>query len=462
MRILILGAGIVGTTLAEQLSQEKHDIYVIERDPDLIRELNDNLDLFAMLGSATSQDSLERVGVQDMDLVIAVTSKDEVNILSCLLAHQYGVPKLVARVRNPEFAHKGSRLDKENVGIDEFINPTRIVVDTIERLIEVPGCTDVAYVGGDDMQIRGFEVTPQSSIAGQNIQQLRDILASDAFSILAITRKGRTFLTEGEETISPGDRIIVLVSTTTLNMFLPLLTPRLSPTKKVVLFGASLASIELAKSIEIKYPQVVIIEPNPDRCAELAKVLKKSLIVQGSALEKGTLEEIVIETVDVFVSLSERDEDNFMAAMMAKQYGAKRTMVLAEKPTYLEIVGSSEIDLLINPRLITVSKVLQFLRRGHVLSAAKLTEGDAEVLEYFIDDDSPLIGRTPRKLRDKKLLPKGASVAAIKQRDGLIVIPDPDSVIEAGDSVVVFALPKALEKVQNLFSGKRWHFLRGS
>jgi trk system potassium uptake protein TrkA len=462
VRILILGAGIVGTTLAEQLSKEKHDIYVIERNPDLIRQLNDNLDIFAMLGSATSQDSLERVGVQDMDLVIAVTSNDEVNILGCLLAHQYGVPKLVARVRNPEFANEGSRLSKANVGIDQFINPTRIVVDTIERLIEVPGCTDVAYVGGKDMQIRGFEVTEQSSIAGKDIQQLRDILASDAFSILAITRKGKTVIPSGEETISPGDRIVVLVSSTTLNMFLPLLTPRLSPTKKVVIFGASLASIELAKSIEIKYPQVVIIEPNSDRCAELAKALKKTLIIQGSALDKGTLEEIVIETVDVFVALSERDEDNFMAAMMARQYGAKRTMVLTEKPTYLEIVGRSDIDLLVNPRIITVSKVLQFLRRGHVLSAAKLTEGDAEVLEYFIDDDSPLIGRTPQKLRDKKLLPKGASIAAIKQKDGLIIIPEPDSVIEAGHSVVVFSLPRALEKVQNLFSGRRWNFLKGS
>jgi trk system potassium uptake protein TrkA len=137
-------------------------------------------------------------------------------------------------------------------------------------------------------------------------------------------------------------------------------------------------------------------------------------------------------------------------------------MVLTEKPTYLEIVGRSDIDLLVNPRIITVSKVLQFLRRGHVLSAAKLTEGDAEVLEYFIDDDSPLIGRTPQKLRDKKLLPKGASIAAIKQKDGLIIIPEPDSVIEAGHSVVVFSLPRALEKVQNLFSGRRWNFLKGS
>lgn len=461
MRILILGAGIVGTTLAEQLSKEKHDIYVIEQDANLIRELNDNLDIFALKGQATSQESFERVGVQDMDLVIAVTSNDEVNILGCLIAHHYGVPKLVARVRNPEFASAESKLNKTNVGIDEFINPTTIVVNTIERLIEVPSCTDVAYIGEGEMQIRGFEITQQSSILGKNIHELHDILASDAFSILAITRKGKTSLPKREETLQAGDRIVVLLSSSNLNMFLPLLTPRLNPTKKVAIFGASRASIELAKSIESRYQQVILIEPDPDTCQELAKILQKTLIIQGSALEKGTLQEIVIETVDVFVALSKKDEDNFMAAMMAKQYGAKRTMVLTEKPTYMEVLNHSDIDIIINPRLVTVSKILQFLRRGHVLSAAKLTEGEAEVLEYQIDDDSPLVGRSPTKLDQKKLLPKGAVIAAIKRTDGLIVIPDPDTKIEAGQSVVVFSLPKALEQVQDLFNSKKWTFFRG-
>ena len=461
MRILILGAGIVGTTLAEQLSNEKHDIYIVEKNPDLIRELNDNLDIFAIQGSATSQEIFERVGVQDMDLVIAVTSNDEVNILGCLLAHSYGVPKIVARVRNPEFAHKNSRLNKQNVGIDEFINPTQIVVDTIERLIEVPGCTDVAYIGQGEMQIRGFELTESSSLAGQSIRQMREVLASDAFSILAITRKGKTTIPRDEEVLSPGDRIVVMLSSSTLNMFLPLLTPRLTPTNKVVIFGASRASIELAKSIENKYQQVILIEPDHQRCLELAKVLHKTLIIQGSALEKGTLQEIVIETVDVFVSLSERDEDNFMAALMAKQYGAKRTMVLTEKPTYLEILDRSDIDILINPRLITVSKILQFLRRGHVLSAAKLTEGEAEVLEYLIEDSSPLVGRSIGKLIEKKMLPKGAVIAAIKRTDGLVIVPENDTIIEVGQSVVVFSLPIALEKVQDLFSGKKWKFFKG-
>jgi trk system potassium uptake protein TrkA len=311
------------------------------------------------------------------------------------------------------------------------------------------------------MQIRGFEITEHSSILGKSIEELHDILASDAFSILAITRKGKTSLPKNTETLQSRDRIVVLLSSSNLNMFLPLLTPRLTPTKKVAIFGASRASIELAKAIEGRYQQVILIEPDADLCHELAKTLQKTLIIQGNALEKGTLQEIVIETVDVFVALSGKDEDNFMAAMMAKQYGAKRTMVLTEKPAYLEILDRSDIDILINPRLVTVSKILQFLRRGHVLSAAKLTEGDAEVLEYQIDDDSPLVGRSPHKLQEKKLLPSGAIIAAIKHTDGLIIIPDKSTKIEAGQSVVVFSLPKALEKVQDLFSGKKWNFFRG-
>lgn len=455
MRILILGAGIVGYTLAEQLSREKHDIYVIERDPKLIKDMNDNLDIFALCGSASSQEALERVGVQDMDLVIAVTSTDEVNIIGCLLASTYGVTKTVARVRNAEFALKESKLSKESFGI-EFINPTNIVVEMIQRLIEVPGCTDVAYIGDGEMQIRGFEVHPDSKLLGQSIRELKDILAFDAFAILAITRKGRTMIPKDEDQLSPGDRILALVSSPTLNMFLPLLTPKLKETKKVVIFGASTATISLARVLEKNYSQVIVLENDTKKCHDLAKVLQKTLIVQGSALEKGTLQEIMIETVDVFVCLSDRDEDNFMAAMMAKQYGAKRTVVLTEKPAYLEILDRSDIDILINPRLITVGKVLQFLRRGKVLSAAKLMEGEAEVLEYLIEDTSPVLGKTPGKLMEKKLIPKGAVIAAIKQPDGLVFIPNPDTVIEAGQSVVVFSLPQGLEKIQDLFSGKKW------
>jgi trk system potassium uptake protein len=461
LRILILGAGIVGTTLAEQLSKEKNDIYVIEQDPLLIKEMNDSLDIFAMQGSASSQDSLEKVGAQDMDLVIAVTSRDEVNILGCLLASKMGVPTLIARVRNPEYASDHSLINKESSGI-EFINPTNIVVRSIERLIEVPGCTDVAYIGDDaEIQIRGFELTESSRICGQSILELRDILASEAFAILAVTRDSKTFIPKSEETLKPGDRILALLSSQTLQMILPMLTTRIHQTNKVVIFGSSRASIDLALLLEGKYQQVVLIEPDENKCHDLAKRLQKTLIVQGNGLEKGTLMEVGIENADVFVSLSERDEDNFIAALMARQYGAKRTMVLTEKPTYLEVLGNSEIDILINPRLISVSKILQFLRRGNVTSAAKLNQGDAEVLEYFIEDSSPLVGKTPRKLADKKLLPKSARLAAIKRADGLVMVPDGDTVIESGQSVVVFTLPQGLEKVQDLFSGKKWSFFKG-
>lgn len=457
MRVLILGAGIVGYTLAEQLSQENHDIYVIEKDSNLIREMNDNLDIFALCGSGTSQDALEAIGIQDMDLVISVTSHDEVNILSCLMASQYGVKKLVARVKNPEFVSTNAILDKKNVGIDLFINPTSIVVNMLEKLIEVPGCTDVAYVGKGEMQIRGFDITEECGLLNLTIRELQERLVSDAFSILAITKNGKTVIPKDSAKLFPGDRIIVLMASNTLNMFLPLLMPRMTQTKKIVLFGASDISIELAKHLEKQYDQVILLENNIEKCQRVAKFLQKTLILQGSALEKGTLQEIVIDTVDIFACLSERDEDNFMAAIMAKQYGAKRTVVLTEKPAYLEILEKSDIDILINPRLITVGKILQFLRRGHILSAAKLMEGEAEILEYLIEDQSPLVGKSMKRLKEKKLLPDGSLLAAIIH-EGIVIIPELDTTIKAGQSIVIFVLPHALEKVQDLLSGKKWRF----
>jgi trk system potassium uptake protein TrkA len=458
MRVLILGAGIVGYTLAEQLSKEKHDIYVIEQDSKIIKIMNDNLDLFASCGSGTSQSVLEAIGVQDMDLMIAVTNSDEVNILSSLMASQYGVKKLVVRVKNPEYVSKHAILQKSNTGVDLFINPVSIVVQMIEQLIEVPGCTDVAYVGDGEMQIRGFEITEDSKLLGQTISSLHEMLSADAFCILAISRNNRTRIPNPETKLSPGDRIIVLVSSHTLNMFLPMLMPKQQmATNKIILFGASITSIELAKRLEKTYRQVVLLEMDPQKCIEVSQILNKTLVIQGSALDKDTLKEIVVETADVFACLSEKDEDNFMAAMMAKQYGAKRTVVLTEQPAYLEILDKSNIDILINPRLITVGKILQFLRRGPILSAAKLIEGEAEVLEYKVEDNSPLVGKSIKTLNDKKLMPKGATIAAINDGE-VIIVPEIDTIINSGDRVVLFVLPVALEKVQNLLSGKKWKF----
>jgi trk system potassium uptake protein len=458
MRVLILGAGIVGYTLAEQLSKEKHDIYVIEKDPKLIKLMNDNLDLFASCGSGTSQNTLEAIGVQDMDLMIAVTNSDEVNILSCLMASQYGVKKLVVRVKNPEYVAEHAILKKENTGIDLFINPVSIVVKMIEQLIEVPGCTDVAYVGDGEMQIRGFEINEDSNLLGQTIQSLHEMLSADAFSILAISNGNKIRLPSKETKLAPGDRIIVLISSHTLNMFMPMLMPKHQmANNKIILFGASITSIELAKRLEKTYRQVILLEMDAEKCKNVAQVLNKTLIIQGSALDKGTLKEIVVETADIFACLSEKDEDNFMAAMMAKQYGAKRTVVLTEQPTYLEILDKSDIDILINPRLITVGKILQFLRRGPILSAAKLMEGEAEVLEYSVEDNSPLVGKTLKVLKNKKMIPKGATIAAINNGE-VVIVPDDDTLIDAGHRIVLFVLPSALEKVQDLMSGKKWKF----
>lgn len=457
MRILIIGAGIVGYTLAEQLSSENHDIYVIEKDPKLIKEMNDNLDVFAVEGSGTSQNTLEAIGIQDMDLMVAVTNLDEINIVSCLMGMQYKVKKMVARVKSPELSNPHSVLNQDNCGINRFINPTTIVVNMIDQLVEVPGCTDVVHLGKGESQIRGFELPEGSSLVGRTVREIRSELAADAFTIIAVTKEGKTIIPEKDTLLQAGDNILVLLPTESLPMFLPLLKRRVGEVKKVVLFGASQAAIELAKTIENKYEQVILLEQNKERCEEVNRQLQKTTVINGSSLEKGTLHEIVIETVDVFICLSEDDEDNFMAAMMARQYGARRTIVLTEKPAYLEILEKTDIDIVINPRLITVGKILQFLRRGRILSAAKLREGNAEVLEYFIGDDSPVVGKTLRRLREKKLLPKGARVAAIIE-NGVVTVPDGDTVIIPKTTMVLFVFPEALEKVQDLFSGKKWKF----
>lgn len=451
MRILIVGAGAVGSNLARQLSAADHDIAMVEENAGLAARLSERLDAHVLQGNATSPSILESAGIERADLLIAVTDLDEVNIVVCMLASKYGVPTTVARIRNDELSGPDapiSFMDSREVRIDRVINPEGVMVNSVIDLIGTPGSTDVAEFADGAILLRGFDVSPDAPIAGRTLADLKDLAQTDQFLIVGILRERKAMaIARGDQEILAGDRIFVLVAREMLPFFLPLVNRRVWETKKVVIFGASRTGLRLAERLEEVIDNITVIEPDSARADEAAAALKRSLVLKGSGTDVDVLKEANVQAADFFVSAFEDEEPMLLAALLAKKQGAKKAIVITSEPDYVPIINSLDVDAVINTRLLTVSAILGYVRRGKVLSVVQLGDSDAEVIEVVVIEGSKLVGKPLKKIR----FPDNSLVGAI-HRDGTMTIPHGDSIVQAGDKMIVFALPDALPTVQALFA----------
>ncbi len=450
MKILIVGAGAVGLNLARQLSNEAHDISIVEQDMALVRKISDKLDALIVTGNATSKSTLEAAGIQDVDMVLAVTDSDETNIIVCLLAHAYGVKTKIARVRNEDFAAIKSGKD-DLFHVDYMVSPEQITVDSIVNMIETPGAIYVADFTVGDILLRGFHVPTDAPIVGKKIRQIKEIESMDSFLIVAVQRKDEMIIPVGDTQIQPDDNIFVLVARAGLPFFLPMVNRRAGEVEKIIIYGATRTGVKLAKRLEHSPISATIIEPDGEKANAAATELSEATILHGEATDVGLLREASIKDVDFFIALSEDEQSNILSALIAKKNGTKKTIVLTNDPQFVPVLSSVDIDIdiVINPRLITAGSILQHIRRGRILSIAKLPGSEAEVMELVAGDDSKIVGKQLAKIR----FPEGALLGAIV-RNGTMLIPNGESVVNPGERVVVFTLPKALEKVQSLFGSK--------
>ncbi len=450
MKILIIGAGAVGFNLAKQLSIEGHDISVIEKDQDLVKRIIEKLDVLVVLGSAISPTILEEAGVKDADMVLAVTNSDEINMVVCMLSHSYGAKTKIARIRNPEFNNKQPALHKNGFHIDHLVNPEKITISSILNIIGTPGAIYVADFTEGDILLRGFIVPADAPIAGKKLSELKEIEATDSFLIVAIQRNGEMVIPSGETKLLPHDNIFVLVAKEALPFFLPMVNRRADEVEKVIIFGVNRASLELAKKLEEKKIDVTIIEPDKEKTQQAATVLDKTIILQGSPLDIDLLKESSVDIADFFVALSENEQTNILSSLLAKRFGAKKAVVLTEDPAFVTIINSLGVDIVINPRLITVGSILQHIRRGHTLSVIKFHQSEAEAMELIAEEGSKIVGKPLKEIS----FPQGSILGAIV-REGVMQIPTGSTVINPGERIIVFALPNAIERVQSLFSNKR-------
>ena len=449
MRILIVGAGIVGYNLAQELSHEGHDIAIVDQDPERVRRITDTLDVMAVEGNACLPSVLMKAGIKSSEMLIAVTEKDEINLLSCFLASRFEVPKRFARLRNMEFTAKDSIFSPEEIFIDQAINPGQIIVETILKILETPGVVSVAEFADGEVLLREFDVPENAPIAGKTIEDIRNITQMDSFLIVAIVRDGELVIPKDQDILQAGDRFYTLIDKEFLPFLLPMLNRTMDQVEKIIIYGATSTSTQLALALEENMRDVCIIEPSREKAHRAADQLTRTVVQHGSGTDMDLFNEINMKDADFFLALSHDDENNILSALLAKKYGAKRALVITHDPEYLPILDSIGMDITINPRLITVSAILKHLRKGQVMSVFKLIE-DAEVMEIGVQEDSSIANKQIGKIN----FPKGAIIGALL-RQGEMLLPNDEVTIEAGDSVILVALPGTIEKIEKLFGRKR-------
>ena len=444
MSIIIIGAGEVGYHLASRLSNEKKDVVVIDRDVEKIRRVQSTLDVQAIHGSGSSLSVLRQAGISDASMVIAVTNSDEVNMIACMVAGlQDRVPKKIARVRDPDYSSLSSLYDKEHLDIDLVINPDHEVVEMILKLMEVPGAVDVVDFAQGKVRMVGIPLLPDSPMAGKTLAEISRMYPQSGILIVAVQKGDKVFIPKGKDILMANDLLFMVMARDKTREALESSGQRRPPVKRAMILGGTLIGIELADTLEDRGVQVKIIEQNEARCQEIAEKCSHALVLRGDNTYQDILVEENVGEMDAFVAVTEDEETNVMISLLAKKMGARRVMTLVNKVGYSPLVHSIGVDVVISPRLAAVNKIMQFLRRGKILSISSLPEENAEAFEAVALETSDIVGRPLRELE----FPKDAIVGALV-RGSQVIIPNGSTVIQPEDRVMIFALTTAIREVE--------------
>lgn len=449
MNILIVGAGQVGYFLCERLSLEGHEVTLIDRDPEHLNEAQDRLNVLGILGNGASAETMEQAGVKKADIVMAVTDLDEVNILVCLLAREYGVGKRIARVKSIDYLSRGAVLSKDKLGIDLMINPDDAVADELANLAGHAGTFDVAEFVGGQIQFLGYRITEDSPLCDLTLKELGEIRGIYRFVVVAISRRGQTIIPRGDDTIQVGDSIFIFAHKQELpaiQYMLQIKAEKHKGSSKVFILGGGRIGLRVARNLEQRHFNVRLVERDQSRCEKLSAELKKTMVLHAEATDIRALLDEGISDADVVIAATDNDETNILCSLLCKHHGALRTLCLVNRPEFLDLATSLGVDACVSPRLSAAGAILKFARRSNVISLATIEGSNSEVLEIEIKSTSQVLD-TP--LKDLNF-PRGAIIGAIVHQQNY-EIPDGESCLKVGDRVLVFALPEALAKVERFF-----------
>ncbi|MBB3065925.1 MULTISPECIES: Trk system potassium transporter TrkA [Limibacillus] len=452
MKVIICGAGQVGFNIARYLASEGADITVVDRDPDLVQKISDNLDVKGLVGFASYPEVLERAGARDADLVIAVTYADEVNMVACQICHSiFEVPTKIARVRNQSYLEPmwSDLFSSDHMPIDHIISPELEVARGIERRLQITGAFDAIALADGKVTLIGVRCSKETPILNTPLRQLTDLFPDLHIVIVGVQRGGKGFVPRPEDELREGDDVYFIADSDHLQRAMASFGHEERAARRVIIVGGGNIGLNLAQSFEEKHPHVnlKLIEVDKGRAEFVARTLESTVVIHGDALDSDILEEANVKATETLIAVSNDDEVNILCSLLAKQFGCQRAVTLVNKTSYGALVGSLGIDAIVSPRAITVSTILQHVRRGRIRSVHSLADGFGEVIEAEALETSGLVGIPLREAR----LPEGVLIGAIV-RPPEVIIPRGDTVIKAHDRVVLFASAEAVKKVEKLFS----------
>jgi len=460
VKIILLGAGQVGTSVAENLVSESNDITLVDTDADQLQAMRDRLDLRTVCGNAASPSVLREAGAEDADLLIAVTQSDQTNLCACRIARTlFNLPTRIARLRSSDFVDHPELLDIDNFAVDFSICPEQIVTDYIRRLIAFPEALQVLDFADGVLSLIGVRAYEGGPLVGHPIKALRYHMPNVEVRIAAIYRQGEPIIPEGDTFIQPGDEVFCLAASVHIRQVMRELARIDRPIRRIMIAGGGNIGLRLARSIERDY-EVKILESYKRRAESIAGELSRTLVLRGDATDENLLENENIDEMDMFVALTNDEEDNIMSASLAKRMGARRTLALINRKSYVDLVQGGHIDIAISPAQTSIGSLLAHVRRGDVVAVHSLRRGAAEALEIIAHGDeknSKVVGRAIENIR----LPRGATIGAIVREVGrteekagrpTVVMPHHDTVIEPEDHLIVFCTTKKLvRQVEKLF-----------
>lgn len=451
MKIIILGAGQVGGTLAEHLANEQNDITVVDTDGDKLRVLQDQLDIGTVTGEASHPSTLLKAGAEDADMLVAVTNSDEINMMACQVAHTlFHTPTKISRVRSPQYlVYEEQLFNRESIPVDVIIGPEQLVTKNIQQLIANPGALQVLDFADGKVQLAAVRAYHGGPIVGEQLQAIRQHMPKVDTRVAAIFRQDRAILPQGDTVVEVGDEVFFIAARENIRTVMAEMRRIDKPYKRVMIAGGGNIGATLATNIERQY-QVKIIEQSYERCRFLSERLKHALVLNGSATDPQLLGAENIEGTDVFCALTNNDESNIMMSMLAKRLGAKKVITLIANTAYADLVGD-EIDIAISPQQITIGSLLTHVRRGDISNVHSLRRGAAEAIEVTAHGDSRSSRVVGRRLDEIKL-PEGVTIGAIV-RGKEVLIAHSHIVVESDDHVILFLVDRNMIKaVEKLFA----------
>ena len=451
MKIIILGAGQVGSTAAHQLSREQaNDVTVVDTRDEILRDLQDRLDIRTVSGNAAHPAVLEAAGGAGSDMIVALTNSDETNMIACQIAWTlFRTPTKIARIRSADYHQRPELFGDAAIPVDLAISPEQLVTDYVERLVRYPGALQVLDFADGRVRLVGMRAVKGGKLVGHQLHELRSHIPNREVRVAAIYRGGQSIKPEGDATIEEHDEVFFVAARADMRAMMKELSTEEAPVRRVVIAGAGNIGFRLAKALEER-AQVKLIERNAERSRRAAEMLRNALVLTGDAADEELLLEENIDDTDVFVSVTNAEEANILSAMLAKRLGARQVMALINKPSYAELMEGGKIDVAISPQTITIGALLAYVRRGDVVRVHSLRRGAAEAMEAIVHRDggnSPVAGRRV----DQIGLPEGTTIGAIV-RGEQVIMAHHDAVIEADDHVILFLTDRRhVEEVGRLF-----------